>query len=217
MSPSQQEEHQEDKMIEEEMNENQDDVSNTPETEEPILSEDVILDMPDNAEQRIAELEEALLDMKDKALRAMAEADNTRKRAEKERADASKFAISRFARELLTVTDNLHRAIDAVSEEARAKDETLENIMVGVESTERELLRAFESCGIKKVDPMDEKFDPNFHEVMFETDMPDKEPGTIIQVMEAGYMIHDRLLRPARVGVAKGGVKASDSHINEEV
>lgn len=167
-------------------------------------------------EAKIAELEKKLADVTDKALRAMAEADNTRKRAERERQDTAKFAVSSLARDLLSVTDNLRRALQAIPETEREKNEQLKNIYTGVETTERELLRVFENNGIKKIEPIGEMFNPNFHEVMFEAEMPGKAPGTIIQVFEAGYMIHDRLLRPARVGVAKGSV-ASGSAVDQEV
>lgn len=156
-------------------------------------------------------------DLKDRLLRAVAEADNVRKRSEKERGDTAKFAVSNFAKQLVNVADNLRRAIDAVPEEKRNDDEFIQGLLQGVEATEREMLRAFEATGIKQIDPMDQPFNPNFHEVMFEAEMPEKPAGTVIQVMETGYMIHDRLLRPARVGVAKGGPKAGGPKIDEEI
>lgn len=164
-------------------------------------------DAPDpsvSAAARIAELEAKLAETTDKALRALAEAENTRKRLEKERLDTAKFAISSFARELLSVADNLRRALNAITPEAREKNPELKNIYTGVEATERELLGIFERNGIKKIEPLHQKFDPNLHEVMFEGDGGDKEPGTVIQILEPGYTLHDRLLRPARVGIAKG-------------
>ncbi len=156
-------------------------------------------------------------DLKDRLLRAVAEADNVRKRSEKERGDTAKFAVSNFARHLVGVADNLRRAIDAVPEERRAENELIKSMMEGVEATEREMLRAFEAAGIKPIDALDQPFNPNFHEVMFEAEMPDKPAGTVFQVLETGYMIHDRLLRPARVGVTKGGPKVQDKKIDEEI
>lgn len=164
----------------------------------------------------LAELEKKLADMNDKMLRAMAEADNTRKRLEKERMDTAKFAVSSFAKDLLSVADNLRRALAAITPDAREANADLKNIAIGVEATERELLGIFERNGIKKIDPAGQKFDPNLHEVIFEGDAPDKPPGTVIQVIEQGYTIHDRLLRPARVGVAKGGADAGGS-IDQQV
>ena len=149
------------------------------------------------------ELHAQLQEAKDQVLRAMAEAENTRRRAQKDREEASKYAIANFARDMLSVADNLRRAIDSIPENREGVSEHFVNLQTGIEATERELLKVLERNGVKKLSPMDETFDPNFHEVMFEAPMPDKEPGTVIQVMEEGYLLHDRLLRPARVGVAK--------------
>lgn len=154
---------------------------------------------------RIAELEAKLAEATDRMLRAVAEADNTRKRLEKERQDTAKFAVTSFARDILSVADNLRRALSAITPEMKEKSPELKNIALGVEMTEKELLNVFEKNGIRKVDPLNQKFDPNLHEVMFETDVTDKPPGFVVQVVEAGYTIHERLLRPARVGVSKGG------------
>lgn len=158
----------------------------------------------DNAAAKIAELEKKLAETQDKMLRALAESQNVRARGEKERQDMAKFAVSSFARDLLTVADNLRRALGAVKPEAREANPELKNVLIGVEATERELLRVFENNGIKKIEALGQPFDPNQHEVMFEADS-DKPPGTIVQVIDTGYTIHERLLRPARVGVARGG------------
>jgi molecular chaperone GrpE len=158
-----------------------------------------------SGDARLEELEAKLKDATDKMLRALAEAENTRRRAEKERQDVSKFAISSFARDMLGVADNLRRALAAIPADQRDSNPAMKNIFTGVEATERELQRVLESNGIRKIDPIDQKFDANLHEVMFEVDVADKPPGTIVQVIESGYTIHERLLRPARVGVAKGG------------
>lgn len=172
----------------------------------------------EEALKQIDLLRKSETDMKDKMLRALAEAENTRRRAEKDRQDTAKFSVSTFAKALLPVADNLRRALDAVPMDQR----TGNAIYDGVAATERELLRALESNGIKKIEPLGQKFDPNMHEVMFEIPSGDKEPGTILQVIEAGYVIHERLLRPARVGVAKaldgdGGVPPSGSTVDQEV
>ncbi len=160
---------------------------------------------PDLASLKVAELEKKLAEMQDKLLRTLADGENLRRRTEKERQDTAKFAVSSFARDLLPAVDNLRRAMSAIPPEAREKSPEFKNIYTGVESTERELLRVLESNGIRRVDPTGQKFDANFHEVMFEAEDPTKAPGTVIQVIEPGYTIHERLLRPARVGVAKGG------------
>lgn len=154
---------------------------------------------------RIAELEAELAKMKDQALRALAEAENTRRRASKDREDAGKYAITSFARDLLSVADNFRRALESATDEMRENaDAPLKALLDGIEATERAMLSSFERQGIKKITPMDEPFNPNFHEVMFEAPVPGKHKGTIIQLVEPGYVIHDRLLRPARVGVAAG-------------
>lgn len=158
---------------------------------------------PGDQQDRYAELEQELAETKDKLLRALAETENLRRRAQKERDDAAKYAIATFARDVLTVADNLRRAIDAIPEESRHNDDAVRVIAEGIELTERELLAAFDRCGIMKVDPMGEKFDHTYHEAMFEVPTDDAAPGTVVQVMEVGYVLHDRLLRPARVGVAK--------------
>ncbi len=160
---------------------------------------------------RVVELEAELARLKDHMLRALADAENTRKRATKDREDASRFAVTSFARDMLDIADNFRRALDAIPEEAKAGDNPLiKTMMEGIEATERALMRTFEKHGIRKIAPMDEMFDPNFHEVIFEAPMPGKQPGTIIQMVEPGYVLNDRLLRPARVGVASGAAHKID-------
>lgn len=153
--------------------------------------------------KKLLETETRLAEANDKTLRALAEAENTRRRAERERQDTAKFSVASFAKDILTVADNLRRALAAIPPDAR-KNEQMNSIYTGVEATERELLRAFESNGIKKIEAMNQKFDPNLHEVLFEAPTAGKAAGTVIQVIDAGYTIHERLLRPARVGIAKG-------------
>ena len=149
-----------------------------------------------------SEEEDAFGELRERLLRTMAELENTRRRGEREREETAKYAIAGFARSVLTVADNLRRAIASVPEEAR-ENEALKPLLEGVEMTERELLRAFERHGIKAVEPLGEKFDHNFHQAMFEVESDGQPPGTVVQVMETGYVIADRLLRPAMVGIAK--------------
>ncbi len=166
-------------------------------------------DQQNPLKERIVSLESELADMKDKALRALADADNTRRRAEIDKADATKFGVSSFAKNLLSVADNLRRAIDEIPADLLQQNDTVKNLMTGIEATERELLRAFETQKIEKIDPMGEKFDPNLHEVLFEMEAAGQEAGTVLQVVEVGYKIHDRLLRPARVGVSKASTETT--------
>jgi len=156
----------------------------------------------------IAKLEADLGEARDRMLRALAETENVRRRLEREREDTARYAIARFAGDLLSVADNLRRALDAVPADAVKKDEFLAKLVDGVCATERTMLNVLDKNGVKKVDPAGQKFDPNFHEVLFELDAPDKPAGTIVQVLEPGYTIGDRLLRPARVAAAKGGPAA---------
>jgi len=166
-----------------------------------------------SSEDRVAKLEAEVASLKDQLLRAMAETENTRRRAQRDREDASKFAVSSFAKELVSVADNLRRALDAVPAEGREQDDVLKGLAVGVEATERQLFAAFDRAGIKKLDPAGEPFDPNFHQVMFEIENTGKAAGTVVQVLQPGYTIHGRLLREAMVGVAKGG-DAGGQHVD---
>ncbi|MCB1680507.1 MAG: nucleotide exchange factor GrpE [Rhodospirillales bacterium] len=156
-------------------------------------------------QMRIELLEKDLEKAKDQMLRAMADTENMRKRAAREREDATKFAISGFARDLLSVADNLRRAIEAIAGQGEQEDERLKSLISGIEATEREMLSVFERNGIRKIEPLNQPFDPNMHEVMFEAVMEGQTPGTICQLVQPGYVLHDRLLRPARVGVVKDG------------
>lgn len=175
--------------------------------DEPLLDEgdEDIVDEADEAEDYeddAPRLQVELDETKDRLLRAVAETENLRRRAVREREDAGKYAISGFARDLLPVVDNMRRALDSLTEEIRA-DESLAGLIAGVELTERELLSAFERHGIRRIEPLGEKFDHNFHQAIFHAEGEGQPDGTIIEVVQAGYVIADRLLRPAMVGVAK--------------
>lgn len=165
---------------------------------------------------QIAALDKKASDAHDRMLRALAEVDNTRRRSERDRQETAKFSVSSFARDLLSVSDNLRRALHAISAPDREQNEQLHSIYSGVEATERELQRVFEANGIKKIEPLHQRFDPNLHEVIFESPAEGRIPGTIIHVVEPGYMIHERLLRPARVGVARGE-ELPDAGVDEQV
>ena len=151
----------------------------------------------------VAALTKEVAELKDKHLRALAEMDNLRKRGERELAEARLYFSMNFAREVLSVADNLRRAIEAQQQ----GDGGVKALLDGVELTERELLKMLEKHGITKFEPLGEKFNPNFHQAMFEVSDPAVAPGTVVQVVQAGYKIGDRVLRPALVGVSKGGIK----------
>ena len=157
---------------------------------------------------RIAELEAEIARTKETALRAMADAENMRKRAEREIVDREKYAVGNFAKALLAVADNLRRALDTVSAEARAADPHLTRLAEGVELTERELLSVFERNGVAKIDAAGKPFDPALHQAVAQVDAPDKAPGSVVQVFQPGYTIHGRLLREAMVTVAKAAPPA---------
>jgi molecular chaperone GrpE len=161
------------------------------------------------AEQVTAALE-AAADFKDKLLRSLAEMENLRRRTEREVADARTYGITGFARDVLGVADNMRRALEAGGSELRASgDAHVVALLDGVELTERELLKSLEKNGIKRVEPQGEKFDPNVHQAMYEVPDASVPAGTVVQVVQAGFTIGERVLRPALVAVAKGGPKAA--------
>lgn len=159
----------------------------------------------------IEEKDKEIAGMKDQALRALAEAENTRRRGERELADMSKYAVTGFARDLVSVLENLQRALDSIPAELKQSQPAVGNLATGVDMTLKELLGVFAKHGIQRIDPMGQKFDHNFHQAVAQIDTPDAEAGTVVQVLQAGYVIHDRLLRPAMVGVAAGAPKRVDA------
>jgi molecular chaperone GrpE len=175
---------------------------------------------PSQAKAIIQALQAELETTKDQAVRAVAEAENTRRRAKKERDDMAKFAVTKFAKDMLDISDNLRRALEAVPADLLEAEPRIKNVLDGVSVTEATLLKTFAKHGITKIEPMDEPFNPNFHEVMFEAPVPGKAGGIVMQVLEPGYLLHDRLIRPARVGITKddgtGGSEppASGGHID---
>ncbi len=147
--------------------------------------------------------------LKDRVLRTLAEMENLRRRTDKEVADAKTYGVTSFARDMLVFADNLRRAVESIPVDVRAGAEgPLKSIVEGIELTERDFLSRLSRHGIKKLEPQGQKFDPNMHEALFEMPDPSVPSGTVVQVMEAGYSIGERCLRPAKVGVARGGPKA---------
>ena len=168
---------------------------------------------PQSPEDHIQELAAALAEAQDRSLRQLAETENLRRRFEREREETLKFAASGLAKDLLNVADNLYRALQAVPDEVREGDEAAKNFLIGVEMTEKELIAAFEKHGIRRILPVGEKFSHEEHQAMFELENTGKPAGTVIELMQPGYIMHDRLLRPAMVGVAKGDPEAVE-HID---
>jgi molecular chaperone GrpE len=174
----------------------------------------------DDEQARIAALVETLsketADYKDKLLRTLAEMENLRRRTEREIADSRVYGISAFARDIIAVADNMARALGALDQEIRDKaDAATKALLDGVELTERELLKVLEKHGVRKFEPLGERFDPNLHQAMFELPDPSRPAGSVAQVVQPGYMIGERVLRPALVAVAKGGPKAAVAGAND--
>lgn len=176
---------------------------------EPVVSKPYI--MPDDPETGSVEaLTKEAAESRDKMLRTLAEMENLRKRTTREVADARIYGIQNFARDVLDIADNLQRALDAVPADTKASaDPGLKALIEGVELTERSLLNTLEKNGVKKFDPSGEKFDPNFQQAMYEVPDSSVPPGTVVQVVQAGYTLGERVLRPALVAVSKGGAKAA--------
>jgi molecular chaperone GrpE len=191
--------------------------SSEPGVEAPVdLGDEPLVDLSDvgNAgrepsdEDPAALLEAEVASLKDQLLRAMAESENVRRRAQRDREDSLKYAAAPVIKDLLGVADNLERALQSVPEEQMAENEPTKNLRLGVEMTLRELQSVFERHSIKTINPLGERLDPHLHEAMYEVEDPTKPAGTVVQIIQSGYRLHDRLLRPARVGIAKGGPKA---------
>jgi len=153
----------------------------------------------------LAKAQAEIAELKDRLLRTAAESENLRKRMEREKEDALKYGAAKFSKDILTVADNLRRAIENVPKAEAEASEPVRNLVIGIEATERELLSVFERHGITRIDPKGQRFDPNQHQAMFEVQDPSQPAGVVVQVIAAGYMQHGRLLRAAMVGVSKGG------------
>lgn len=160
------------------------------------------------AAARVVALEAEVSSLKDQLLRALAETENLRQRTRREREDTIKYAAMGLIKDLVEVTDNLKRAIDSVPADAVEDDSQLKNLLTGVQMTDKEILAVFERHNIKQVAALGEKLDPHSHEALFEVPDPTSPAGTVVQVMQPGYRLHERLVRPARVGVAVGGPAA---------
>ena len=182
--------------------EKEEQVSESPEEKEEVSPEDLI-----------EKLNEEISDLKDQRLRAIAELENFRKRAEKDQSDALKYGISNFAKEIINIRDNIERAQSSISEEAK-NNKAIKSVIEGIDLIAQSVVSTFEKIGIKKIESLNEKFDHNLHQAMMEIEDDDLEPGTIVQELIPGYTLHDRLLRPAMVGVSKKTKKNDDTAEN---
>jgi len=161
-------------------------------------------------EDLIEKLNEEITGLKDQRLRAIAELENFRKRAEKDQSDALKYGISNFAKEIINIRDNIERAQSSISDEAK-NNEAIKSVIEGIDLIAQSVVSTFEKIGIKKIESLNEKFDHNLHQAMMEIENEELEPGTIVQELIPGYTLHDRLLRPAMVGVSKKSKKNEDN------
>ena len=181
----------------------------TSETKEQASEQDQETEKVETSEDIIDKLNEEISSLKDQRLRAIAELENFRKRAEKDQSDALKYGISNFAKEIINISDNIERAQSSIPEEAK-NNETIKPVIEGIDLIAQSVVTTFEKIGIKKIESLNEKFDHNLHQAMMEIENDDLEPGTIIQELIPGYTLHDRLLRPAMVGVSKKPKKNDD-------
>ena len=169
--------------------------------EELIEGNEEVLETEEAEEQQEPSLEEQLVETKDQLLRALAETENTRKRAQRDKEETSQYAVTKFARDMLAVADNLSMAIASI--ENADNNDSMDKLLEGIKITEKELLQVFTKHKIEKIESLDQPFDPNLHQAMLEIPDSDKKPGTVVQEMQPGYTIAGRLLRPAMVGVVK--------------
>jgi len=181
----------------------------TSETKEQASEQDQETEKVETSEDIIDKLNEEISSLKDQRLRAIAELENFRKRAEKDQSDALKYGISNFAKEIINISDNIERAQSSIPEEAK-NNETIKPVIEGIDLIAQSVVTTFEKIGIKKIESLNEKFDHNLHQAMMEIENYDLEPGTIVQELIPGYTLHDRLLRPAMVGVSKKPKKNDD-------
>ena len=181
----------------------------TSETKEQASEQDQETENVETSEAIIEKLNEEISSLKDQRLRAIAELENFRKRAEKDQSDALKYGISNFAKEIINISDNIERAQSSIPEEAK-NNETIKSVIEGIDLIAQSVVTTFEKIGIKKIESLNEKFDHNLHQAMMEIENDDLEPGTIVQELIPGYTLHDRLLRPAMVGVSKKPKKNDD-------
>ena len=170
----------------------------------------------DNAFEVLTKLQAENADLKDRLLRTLAEVETVRRRGEREVNDTRQYAVAKFAGDMLDVADNMARALANTPAEARESDPAVKTLVEGVELTEKAMLRALEKHGVKKIDPQGERFDPNFHQAIFEVPDPSVPAGTVAQVVQVGYSIGSRVLRPAMVGVARGGPKPATAEAEKQ-
>lgn len=175
-------------------------------TQEKVIEDDKLESSnseEDNDNEIISDLEQKVSDLKDQLMRTLADGENLRKRTLKDVEHSKKYSHISFVKDLVSSVDNLQRALEAVPEDKSSLSEPIKNLIIGLEIVEKEITSTLEKHNVKQIDPLGEKFDYNFHQAMFEVPTNDDEPGTVVQVSQKGYILHDRLVRPAMVGISK--------------
>ena len=175
--------------------------------EQDQVIEDETSDLSNSEEENnseiISDLEQKVSDLKDQLMRTLADGENLRKRTLKDVEHSKKYSHISFVKDLVSSVDNLQRALEAVPEDTSSLPEPIKNLIIGLEIVEKEIISTLEKHNVRQIDPLGEKFDYNFHQAMFEVPTNDNEPGTVVQVSQKGYILHDRLVRPAMVGISK--------------
>jgi molecular chaperone GrpE len=203
----------------EQLDEDNESVENDTPTNEVLDNEEPLDDNADknqdtsSIEEINKQLETKVVELKDQLMRTLAESENLRKRTIKEVDQAKKYSHISFVRDLVSSVDNLQRALDSIPEDKANLSEPIKNLIIGLEIVEKEIISTFEKHNLKQIVPFDEKFDYNFHQAMFEVPTNDKEPGVVVEVSQKGYLLHDRLVRPAMVGISK---KPEEIKVDEE-
>lgn len=160
-------------------------------------------DIQDHKDEIVLELEQKVVDLKDQLMRSLADGENLRKRTQKDIEHAKKYSHISFIKELVSSVDNLQRALQSIPEDTSSLPEPIKNLIVGLEIVEKEVISTLEKHNVKQINPLGEKFDYNFHQAMFEVVTNESDPGTVVEVSQKGYLLYDRLVRPAMVGIAK--------------
>ena len=184
-------------------NSSEENIKTDPETNTEEVNVDENVDNDISTEQTVDNQNEQIKDLKNQLLRSLADGENLRKRTMKEIADAKKYSHISFVRDLVSSVDNLQRALEAVPDDKSQLSEPIKNLVIGLEIVEKEVLNTFEKHSLKQINPIGEKFDYNIHQAMFEVPTTDKDPGFVVEVSQRGYLLHDRLVRPAMVGISK--------------
>ena len=185
-------------------------------TGEVNVDEDKDKDKDISIEQTVDNQNKQIKELKDQLLRSLAESENLRKRTIKEIADAKKYSHISFIRDLVSSVDNLQRALEAVPDDKSQLSEPIKNLVIGLEIVEKEILNTFEKHSLKQINPLGEKFDYNLHQAMFEVPTNEKEPGYVVEVSQKGYLLHDRLVRPAMVGISKKSEEETTEQNNKK-